>query len=114
MSQDCNVLRIRIHHNVRVMSYDDHLPARLNPLECRDYQIIDKFVIQIIFRLVKKERIIAELEDNCKQCGGLLPRRALINFTKAALTLLLIPNSKMIFGEPEIDLSFESMWVQGA
>lgn len=69
MSQDRYVLRVRIHHDVRVMSYDNHLSIRLNPFECCDYEVIDEFVVQIIFRLVKEERVIAELENNCKECG---------------------------------------------
>lgn len=72
MSQDRYVLRVRIHHDVRVVSHDNYLPIRLDPLECRDYEVINEFVVQIIFRLVKKEGIIAELKDNCKERGSLL------------------------------------------
>lgn len=114
VSQDRNVLRVSIHHDVRVMSHDNDLSIRLNSLQRRYYEVIYEFVIQIIFRLVKEEGVIAELEDNCKECGSLLTGRAFINFTKAILGLLSILNSEMIFGEPEVYLSLVRMRVERA
>ncbi|MNJ02777.1 hypothetical protein D3C73_1628560 [compost metagenome] len=66
VSKDCDVLGIGVYHDVSVVRDNDHLPTNLDPLERGDHEVVNELVVEVIFGLVKQQRIIAELQNDCE------------------------------------------------
>jgi hypothetical protein len=57
--QSHNELGITVHDNIGVMGNYEHLPTLFDRAELFDNQIVDQVIVEVVFRLIQDDRLLA-------------------------------------------------------
>jgi len=101
--QGDDIFRITIHDDVGVVRDHQNLPFLFDLSQLRHDQVIDQVVVEIVFWLIKHERLISIRKDKGQERGRFLPRRSLLHGFEALPVLEAASDVQGVIGKPATD-----------